>query len=126
MRDNHLKIFYSIATLFWLGIIFWSSAISDYSLVSGQADGQNDLLSDLVHLLTYAVLSFLFIKLFINCGWEKKKSLVYGFLLTALYGLTDEWHQAFVPGREMHLGAWLLDVAAALIVVSFYRIKIKK
>ena len=58
MRDNHLKIFYSIATLFWLGIIFWSSAISDYSLVSGQADGQNDLLSDLVHLLTYAVLSF--------------------------------------------------------------------
>jgi len=125
MKNNRLEIFYSISTLFWLGIIFWTSSIGDYSSVPGQADGRSDLISSLVHLIMYAVLCFLFIKLFISYGLENKKSIVYGFLATIAYGLTDEFHQLFVPGREMHLGDWLLDAIGALIMVSFYKVKIK-
>ena len=126
MRNNSLKIFYSIATLFWLGIIFWTSSIGDYSSVPGQADGTSDFLSSIVHLIMYAILCFLFIRLFMSYGLAKKKSIAYGFLATIAYGLSDEFHQSFVPGREMHLGDWLLDIIGALIVVSFYKIKIKK
>jgi len=28
----------------------------------------------------------------------------------ALYGATDEWHQAFVPRRSPDLGDWMADV----------------
>lgn len=124
MKNNGLKIFYSIATGLWLGIIFWTSAIGDYSSVPSQADGGSDLLSSLAHLTMYAVLCFLFIKLLVSYGLEKRKAIAYGFLATIFYGLTDEFHQAFVPGRERHFGDWLLDVVGAFIIVSFYRVKI--
>ena len=31
------------------------------------------------------------------------------FLVVALYGATDEWHQSFVPGRSCELGDWVAD-----------------
>jgi VanZ family protein/UDP-2,3-diacylglucosamine pyrophosphatase LpxH len=31
------------------------------------------------------------------------------FLVVALFGATDEWHQAFVPNRACELGDWLAD-----------------
>jgi len=122
MKNNGLKIFYSIVTLLWLGIIFWSSAISDYSSVPGQADSQSDFLSSIVHLIMYAILCFLFIKLFMSYGLEKKKSIAYGFLAAIVYGLIDEFHQFFVPDREMHFGDWLLDAVGAFVVVCLYNV----
>ena len=126
MKNFNSRIFYSLATLTWLILIFWSSTISDYSSVPGQADGQSDFLSSIVHLLVYAILCFLFIQLFSSYGLAKKKAIGYGFLATIFYGLTDEFHQLLVPGREAHLGDWLLDAVGAFIVVSLYRIKIKR
>ena len=121
MKKRDLKIFYIIASLIWMGLIFWESAIGDYSSVPGAKDGHNDFLSSIVHVLSYLILCFLFIKSFIVSGVERNKSIIYGFLLASLYGITDEWHQYFVPGREMHFGDWLLDVAGSFIVFSFYK-----
>jgi VanZ family protein len=36
-------------------------------------------------------------------------------LLASAYGATDEWHQGFVPGREMSALDWLADTAGAAI-----------
>ena len=30
-----------------------------------------------------------------------------------LYGLSDEWHQAFVPGRDSDVSDWLADIVGA-------------
>jgi VanZ family protein len=35
--------------------------------------------------------------------------------LGALYGATDEWHQAFVRGRSPDLGDWLADVTGVVL-----------
>ena len=37
-----------------------------------------------------------------------------------LYGISDEVHQAFVPGREASVGDLLADVAGAAIVVALW------
>jgi VanZ family protein len=37
--------------------------------------------------------------------------------ITALYGLSDELHQRFVPGRSADVADWLADVAGGLIAV---------
>lgn len=126
MTKNNLKFFYIISTLIWLGLIFWGSSIGDYSSVPGVQDGHNDFLSSIVHILSYLILCFLIIKSFIYSEIKSNKAIIYGFLLTALYGVTDEIHQFFVPGREMHFGDWLLDVVGALIVFSFYKYKFYK
>ncbi len=39
----------------------------------------------------------------------RRHSLV--FLVVALFGATDEWHQLFVPGRACEFGDWLADTA---------------
>ena len=36
-------------------------------------------------------------------------------LLGAVYGLTDEWHQLFVPGRVADAGDWLADVVGLVV-----------
>ena len=107
-------------------LIFWESSIGDYSIVPGVSDGHNDIPSSIVHVTTYLILSFLLIRSFIVSGVAKNKAMIYGFLIAIAYGATDEWHQFFVPGREMHFGDWLLDVSGSLIVLTFYKYKIKK
>lgn len=40
----------------------------------------------------------------------------------SLYGVSDEWHQAFVPGRDSGAADWLADtVGAALAIGVVYR-----
>lgn len=36
-----------------------------------------------------------------------------GFALVAAFGATDEWHQAFVPGRACEFGDWVADIVGA-------------
>jgi VanZ family protein len=46
-------------------------------------------------------------------------------LFCSFYGLSDEWHQSFVNGREADFLDWLADTMGALIATSihFYRVK---
>lgn len=37
------------------------------------------------------------------------------FLAVALFGVSDEWHQSFVPGRDCSAGDWLADVIGAAL-----------
>lgn len=121
MKKNNLKIFYIIASLIWMAAIFWESSIGDYSSVPGVKEGHNDLLSSIVHLISYLILCFLLIKSFVASGVKNNKAILYGFIITVFYGATDEWHQLFVPGREAHVSDWLLDVSGAIITIYFYK-----
>lgn len=38
-----------------------------------------------------------------------QRIIMYAFLFSFLYGLSDEWHQSFVPGRQVELGDLLAD-----------------
>lgn len=39
-----------------------------------------------------------------------------------LYGITDELHQVYVPGRTADVADWLVDMAGALVGVWLYRL----
>lgn len=43
-------------------------------------------------------------------------------LLASLYGVSDELHQAFVPGRSADPADWLADTAGALAAVLLVRL----
>jgi VanZ family protein len=38
----------------------------------------------------------------------------------SLFGLTDEWHQSFTPGRSVEVVDWVADTVGAIVAVSAY------
>ncbi len=45
-------------------------------------------------------------------------SLVIAFLIVGAYGMSDEYHQSFVPGRSEELRDLLIDLTAAFVVLA--------
>jgi VanZ family protein len=41
-------------------------------------------------------------------------------VIASIYGLTDEFHQSFTPGRGVEVGDWLADTLGALAAVTIY------
>lgn len=38
----------------------------------------------------------------------------------SLFGITDEWHQSFTPGRAVELADWVADTLGAIVAVTLY------
>jgi VanZ family protein len=58
----------------------------------------------------------------------KKKFLFASWLIATFYGLLDEFHQSFIPGRSAEFLDWLADSlgAAAGIIFVYYLMKLLK
>ena len=65
------------------------------------------------HMILYAVLGAT-----LAWGWSRSPRLVPHLMVLAvgaLYGLSDEWHQMYVPGRVPDLADWLADVVGLFV-----------
>ncbi len=72
------------------------------------------------HAITYAVLAFLTLRVAERAARRRGAAVAtyaFAFVWAALYGLSDEWHQGFVPGRDASAADWLADAAGAALVV---------
>lgn len=70
----------------------------------------------LVHILGYGLLGALLLG---AMPWRENgyrpRHVVFAVLLATLYGLTDEWHQAYVPGRSSDALDMLADAVGAML-----------
>jgi VanZ like family len=77
------------------------------------ANLMHNLQHRVAHLLVYGLMGVL--------AWWAFEGLPRATLLaiavTSLFGLTDEWHQSFIPGRRPAADDWLLDTAAAALAI---------
>jgi VanZ family protein len=67
------------------------------------------------HALIYGLLATLVVR----SGFLPK----YGWgavLLVSLFGISDEWHQSFTPGRSVEFDDWLADTCGATLAVTLY------
>src|SRR5690606_18555072 len=93
-----------IASLIWAALLFWqSSSATTGSLLSFLPAGSDKV----AHFGAYAVLAAL---LTLATG----KTMV-GWVLAVAYGITDEIHQAFVPGRFASVGDLVADALGAAL-----------
>ncbi len=112
-----------VAALVWMGLIFYLSHRPALPL-PGLFPHQDKLF----HAGAYAVLAYLWAGALTGPigrganGRQHRQSrrLLLAVLISAGYGLTDEYHQSFIPGRDASLGDWLADTVGAIIGVRLY------
>lgn len=77
----------------------------------------------LAHLIAYATLAASLLYA-LPRTWHNKWHLARISLLVVLfcllYGISDEWHQSFVPGRDASAGDVLADVLGACLAMVIY------
>lgn len=78
----------------------------------------------LVHLLYYMILCYLVqraLRRQVQFPKLAEHPFLYGFIVTVLYGATDEFHQLFTPGRHGQLSDVFIDSLGAML--SFIAIR---
>lgn len=83
-----------LATAGYMGLIFFLS--SKHLHLPSRLPEHFD---KVVHALIYMPLAFLFFVSLRKSGFNRYIFLI-SFLLAGIYGITDELHQSFVPGRD--------------------------
>lgn len=69
------------------------------------------------HMGAYFIMGILAWRLFNQCFKRPIITFIISFCFCSLYGLSDEWHQSYVPGRDADVFDWLADSVGAFIAL---------
>lgn len=97
-----------VASVCWMALLFWLSSSPD-AQGGGWLLGLFPYADKVIHAVAYGILALLLY------GATRRTWLAV--LLTSLYGITDEIHQHFVPGRSADGFDWLADTVGATLAV---------
>ncbi len=115
-------LFWGLA-LIWMAVIFaFSSQANSGAYTEAYLQEANVPVRKFAHMFEFAVLAVLY-QTALARSMPKTKELAkikfkhywLAFVLAVLYALSDEWHQAFVPGRSSSLLDSGVDSIGALI-----------
>lgn len=108
----------ALSRLVWL----WGPVIAYMAgifVVSGMPDppGPTDLPDMPLHQAAYLGLTLLLVRALAGGRWGNvtRATLVAAWAIAVAYGVTDEWHQSFVPGRSAELRDLAADAIGALL-----------
>ncbi|MBV9463377.1 MAG: VanZ family protein [Verrucomicrobiae bacterium] len=98
--------------LLWMGLIFYLSSLSSVPLPQTFPG-----IDKVAHLGAYSILGFFIFRALRGSGARFRTAAFVAVIAGSLYGASDEWHQSFVPGRDVELGDWLADTAGAALAI---------
>ncbi len=101
-------------------LIFWLSSQS--SLPAPMLFIHQD---KLVHLGAYFIMGVLAWRVFRAFFKKSLTTAVVSLLFCSLYGISDEWHQSYVPGRDADVFDWIADTLGASIALLVMHLKTK-
>lgn len=110
---------------FWLPPVLWAALIfklSSGSLpVVGETYWGDFAFKKFSHVIFYGILAVLVYRALRSRKINNLKSLYLSIIVAFLYGISDEIHQSFVPGRGPHFRDVIFDTIGAGI--SVYLVK---
>ena len=107
------------AAIGWMTVIFGASSLPGTALPSSGA-------APYAHFGAYAVLGLLLYMAILHDVPEPRRAFVLAVLFASAYGVTDELHQAFVPGRTPDVADWGIDTLGALCGAAMTRYAIER
>ena len=107
----------------WGPAVLWAALIFGLSSMSSLPPPPGGLTDKHAHFVTYGVLAALVVwgltdRAPARTTWAAAAAAV---ALAALYGASDEWHQSFVPGREVSALDLAADTAGAAVAAAVLR-----
>lgn len=104
---------------FWLPPILWGLVIFSFSSypvgVATEIYWKDFIIKKTAHVIEYGILATLLYRAMVNSDVEKRKAMWISILISFLYGITDEFHQSFTPGREPNTRDVFIDTIGASI-----------
>jgi len=138
MRLKHQQVVRAGLVLFWTAAIFMLSSepasessarsgrlieIIDSSDLAGSDSISTFLIRKSAHIFMFFVLGALLYLLMKSFKLSRNKRIGFSILIAAIYGVVDELHQTFVPGRSGELRDVAIDtIGASLGVALCYNI----
>jgi VanZ family protein len=120
-KDKQSKKFIYAALVFYWMILLVATSLPTHSLPD---IGGGDKIK---HFSAYMVLSVLLsLSLLVQdkSRFLKKYAFISAVVIAAVYGLFDEIHQMFIPGRTCEFMDWVADVGGAItgaLIIYFYQ-----
>lgn len=115
--EKHNYVSWTISILIAIGIFYVSSLTFQTTLGGGGGIGLRALL---YHLIAFFLLAF-----FLTISLVKGKNLQYAsiaIIAAILYGISDEFHQSFVPGRVPSFFDLFLNTLGIVLAATIYLI----
>jgi hypothetical protein len=107
------------ATIITVLLIFYISSLSFLGV-----GGSTSIIAYIYHFTAFAYLS-LFFHMALTKGKYSRTLFLIAVLLPILYGISDEFHQSLVPGRDSSIKDILINSIAILITGIAYTKKCK-
>ena len=104
--------------IIYSGIIFYVSSIPNLQAPFGIFN-----IDKIIHILEYTLFGFLLARAIILSGHVSSKNVIWALVMAGsfLYGLSDEYHQSFVIGREASWGDLLADMVGGSLGAMVYQ-----
>lgn len=113
----------TILPIIWMGIIFYLSH-QPYEFFVIEATSARQIAA---HIFLYAVLAHLLVIAILSWRkWQLKNIILFSIFFSILYGITDEYHQGFIPGRFVSSLDVAMDAVGAIIGASLFLVIHKK
>ncbi len=111
------KSFWIQFALLWLPVILWASVIFSFSTIPtahvSEIHWKDFIVKKLAHVTEYGIFALFLYRALKTSGMDKKRAGYTAIVLCFLYGLSDEFHQSFTPGREPAFRDVLFDTLGA-------------
>lgn len=95
------------------GLIFWLSAQQSLPVAM-----HFEFQDKVQHALAYFAMEVCSWRAFRHLLADRRLLALVSVAYCSLYGISDEWHQSFVPGREPGVGDWLADTLGAALAAA--------
>lgn len=106
---------------------FFSLVYRDLQAVQAQVLGQGvDVLHPIAHFCEYTLLGALLANALRASGVRRGRAWLVAILLASAYGVTDEFHQLFVPGRACDPADWVVDTCGGALGATLVRVCTRK
>jgi len=122
--NRTLLIFFSLITIGWLLLIYIESSQPPPKIL-GEIPG----LDKVAHFTAYSILGFMLLSMLtLLDAYKRIPVLPLAVFLVVIAGLFDEFHQAFVPGRNTDAWDLLADFlgGGASSILFFYKLQVKQ
>ena len=115
MTFIHIKALDSALLILYCVLIYW---LSDQSTLPTPDLFQHQ--DKVIHAGAYFVMAAFAFRAFRHFISSQPVLFISILIFCSLYGMSDEWHQSFVPGRMSDTADWLADTLGGVLFACLY------